>query len=254
MITHYLDLEVETKGIQKDMHFYITNIGKEDIFLRYPWLAAYEPCFIWKEATIGEEALPVIICSINPTIPCLQPTIVQTTLEDLKVCILQQLEEQCSLCTTSTNLRIQAGQSTKAVELPPQYKKFTKVVSEEDSQHFPPSRPWDHMIKLKKDAPDAIDCKVYPMSQMEDTALKEFLRSNCRKGTSVPQSLSMHHHSSLSPRRMENYALYRTIDVSMTTPFAISICFPSYRTHLWTFREHTFIQSWTFKGDTTMYI
>ena len=69
MITHYLDLEVETKGIHKDMHFYITNIGKEDIFLRYPWLAAYEPRFKWKDATIGEEVLPVIICSINPHIP-----------------------------------------------------------------------------------------------------------------------------------------------------------------------------------------
>ena len=46
MITHYLDLEVETKGIRKDMHFYITNIGKEDLFLGYLWLAAYEPRFI----------------------------------------------------------------------------------------------------------------------------------------------------------------------------------------------------------------
>ena len=42
MITHYLDLDVEAKGIHKDMHFYITNFGKEDIFLGYPWLAAYE--------------------------------------------------------------------------------------------------------------------------------------------------------------------------------------------------------------------
>ena len=36
MITHYLNLDVEAKGIHKDMHFYITNISKEDIFLGYP--------------------------------------------------------------------------------------------------------------------------------------------------------------------------------------------------------------------------
>ena len=119
MITHYLDLEVETKGIHKDMHFYITNIGKEDIFLRYPWLAAYEPRFKWKDATIGEEVLPAIICSINPHIPRLWPTIACTSLEDLKACIVQQLEEQSCLCTTSTDLAIQAGQHTKAIELPP---------------------------------------------------------------------------------------------------------------------------------------
>ena len=45
MMTHYLDLDVEAKGIHKDMRFYITNIGREDIFLGYPWLAAYEPRF-----------------------------------------------------------------------------------------------------------------------------------------------------------------------------------------------------------------
>ena len=69
MITHYLDRDAEAKGIHKDMCFYITNIGKEDIFLGYPWLAAYEPRFKWKDATIGEEVLPVIICYINPCIP-----------------------------------------------------------------------------------------------------------------------------------------------------------------------------------------
>src|SRR6201996_4418356 len=101
MITHYLDLEVETKGIHKDMRFYITNIGKEDIFLGYLWLVAYEFCFKWKDTTIGEEALPVVIRSINPTIPQLQPTIVHAALEGLKLRIVQQLEEQCSLQTTS---------------------------------------------------------------------------------------------------------------------------------------------------------
>ena len=146
------------------MRFYITNIGKEDLFLGYPWLAAYEPRFIWKDATIGEEALPVIIRSINPTISRLRPTIAQSTLEELKLHILHQLEEQSTLRTTSTDLAIQAGQYTTKVEIPPQYQRFAKVFSERESQRFPPSRPWDHMIEFKKGTPEAIDCKVYPMS------------------------------------------------------------------------------------------
>ena len=94
MITHYLNLDVEAKGIHKDMHFYIANIGKEDIFLGYPWLAVYEPCFKWRDATIEEEVLPVIIRSINPCIPQPRPVIAKTTLEDFKARIVQQLEEQ----------------------------------------------------------------------------------------------------------------------------------------------------------------
>ena len=124
MITHYLDLDVEAKGIHKDMRFFITNIGKEDIFLGYPWLAAYKPRFKWRDATIGEEVLPVMIRPINPRVPWPRPVIAQATHEGLKARIIQQLEEQCCLCTTATELAIQAGQHTKPVELPPQYQEF----------------------------------------------------------------------------------------------------------------------------------
>ena len=186
MITHYLDLDVETKGIHKDMCFYITNIDKEDIFLRYSWLAAYELHFKWKDATIGEKVLPAIIRSINPHIPWPWPVIAQATLEDLKACIIQQLKEQSCLCTTSTDLAIQAEKHTKAVKLLPQYQKFAKVFSEKESFRFPPSCPWNHMIKFKKGTPDPIDCKVYPMSQKKDEVLWEFLMKQLEKGYICP--------------------------------------------------------------------
>ena len=89
MITHYLDLDVEAKGIHKDMRFYITNIGREDIFLGYPWLAAYKPHFQWKDAAIREEVLPVIIWSINPHVPRPRPVITQATLDNLKASIVR---------------------------------------------------------------------------------------------------------------------------------------------------------------------
>jgi hypothetical protein len=42
-ITHYLDLDIYTKGIHREMRFLITDIGSEDILLGYPWLASFEP-------------------------------------------------------------------------------------------------------------------------------------------------------------------------------------------------------------------
>ena len=165
------------------MRFYITNIEKEDLFLGYPWLAAYEPPFIWRDATIGEEALPVIIRTINPIIPHLRPTITRSALDELKLHILHQLKEQSTLRTTSTDLAIQAGHYKANVKIPPQYRKFAKVFSEEESQRFPPSCPWDHMIEFKKGALEAINCKVYPLSRLEDEALKEFLDEQLMKDT-----------------------------------------------------------------------
>ncbi len=68
-ITHYVDLQVQTRGIHRNMRFLITNIGNEDIVLGYPWLALYEPKFSWKYATIDETALPIVLRSVNPQIP-----------------------------------------------------------------------------------------------------------------------------------------------------------------------------------------
>jgi hypothetical protein len=54
MIMHFLDLKVQTNGITKEMRFLVTDIGHEEILLRYPWLATFEPRFNWRSAIIDE--------------------------------------------------------------------------------------------------------------------------------------------------------------------------------------------------------
>jgi hypothetical protein len=66
--------------------------------------------------------------------------------------------------------------------VPPQYHQHTKVFSKEAAHRFPTSREWDHAIDLKPDAPNTLDCKVYPLSPGEDDALQTFLSENLDKG------------------------------------------------------------------------
>jgi hypothetical protein len=96
-ITHYLDLDVCTKGIHKEMQFLITDIGSEDILLGYPWLASFEPRFSWRHAVINERALPVIISSINPRIIKRQPVIAVALTEEEKHHIVCTLESQSTI-------------------------------------------------------------------------------------------------------------------------------------------------------------
>jgi hypothetical protein len=96
MITHYLNLNVVTKGIHKEMRFLITNIGREEILLGYPWLATFEPKFNWRSATMAPQFMPVIISSINPHIVQSQPTIAATLSEAEKHSIIWQLETECT--------------------------------------------------------------------------------------------------------------------------------------------------------------
>src|SRR6266702_1613848 len=82
LITHYIDLKVQTKGVHRTIRFLVTNIGNKDLVLGYPWLTTFEPQFNWASAVITEKALPVIIRSTNPQIPSKDPIIAGTQTQD----------------------------------------------------------------------------------------------------------------------------------------------------------------------------
>jgi hypothetical protein len=82
----------------------------------------------------------------------------------------------------ATDLAIEAGAEQKEAQLPEEYKEFARLFNDEAADHFPPAREWDHAIDLKPGAPDALDCKVYPMTRDEDTALEKFLDEMVAKG------------------------------------------------------------------------
>jgi hypothetical protein len=182
MITHYLDLNVVTKGIHKEMRFLVTDIGQEEVLLGYPWLATFEPKFDWRSATMEPRFMPVIISSINPRTIQSQPIIASTLTEGTKQSIVRQLETECTIRGVATDLAIQAGEQQTEAELPKEYQEFSRLFSDEAADRFPPSREWDHTIDLKPGAPDALDCKVYPMTRDEDTALEKFLDKMVGKG------------------------------------------------------------------------
>ena len=156
------------------MRFLVSDIGRESLILGYPWLAAFEPRFKWKEGTLNPHYLPITCRSIRPM---RQPEDQQE-----RRAIVIQLEEECTNRTIATKLAIQNKSEPSKVELPAIYKKYASVFNEEEAQRFPPSRPWDHAIDFKSRALDAIDCKVYPMTRTEDDALDEFINEQLAKG------------------------------------------------------------------------
>src|SRR6266702_428497 len=74
-ITHYITLDIQTRGVKKTIQFLVTNIGNKDIILGYPWMAAFEPQFTWKNGVINEKELPIILRSVNPFTPGKDPII-----------------------------------------------------------------------------------------------------------------------------------------------------------------------------------
>jgi hypothetical protein len=107
-----------TKGIHKEMHFLITDIGSKDLLLGYLWLASFEPRFSWRHAVIDKRVLPVVISSVNLQVIQKQPVIATALTEEEKQHIVRTLESQSTIRGVSTELAIQARQNKVAAEVP----------------------------------------------------------------------------------------------------------------------------------------
>jgi hypothetical protein len=57
--------------------------------------------------------------------------------------------------------------------IPEEYRQHTKVFSEEEAKHFPLDHEENMTIKLKPDAPDVINCKIYPLTKEERELLQK---------------------------------------------------------------------------------
>jgi len=88
--------------------------------------------------------------------------------------------------------------------IPGQYFKYRKVFEESASHELPPFRKWDHAIDLKPEAIPENNCKIYPLSPVEQTALNAFLDGMTLMVIFNPQFPPSLLPSSLSRRRMVN--------------------------------------------------
>jgi len=70
----------------------------------------------------------------------------------------------------------------KEMPIPEEYQQHHKVFSDEEAQRFPPEREEDFPIKLRLDAPQKINCKIYPLTPKEDKSLKVYIKENLAKG------------------------------------------------------------------------
>jgi hypothetical protein len=182
LLTEYIDLDVQTKHIHKEMRFLVTDLGGKDIILGYPWLSTFEPQITWHTATINVSALPIVIQTVNPRIERIAPVIARTMSQIEAAEIVQQLLNTTTIRTTATDLAIAARKDAPTITLPLEYQRHTHIFSDEEAQRFPPSRPWDHTINLKPDMPDTINCKVYPLAPARKLALRKWIDEEEAKG------------------------------------------------------------------------
>jgi Reverse transcriptase (RNA-dependent DNA polymerase) len=81
---------------------------------------------------------------------------------------------------------INAEETPENPNIPEPYWQYSRVFSEDASHEFPPSCIWDHTIKLKPNALEALPGKLIPLSQTEQEELHKFIVEHTRQGTIRP--------------------------------------------------------------------
>jgi len=79
--------------------------------------------------------------------------------------------------------------SKQEVTLPEEFKCHMALFSDEEANTFPPGQgEGDHKIELLETAPASFNCKVYPLSKVEQEAEDKFLDENLAKGYIIPSN------------------------------------------------------------------
>lgn len=121
-------------------------------------------------------------------------------------------------------------------KIPHQYRRHLKVFSKAQAKQLPPSRPWDHGIDLKPDAPASLLGKTYPLTQQELEAMNKHIDEQLAKGYIRP-SISLYttpfffikkKDSSLRPiydyRKLNKWTIWNHYPLSLITELIYRLC------------------------------
>ena len=74
------------------------------------------------------------------------------------------------------------AEQPKNVEIPPEFRQYSKVFSDEEAQRLPKYQPWDHKIDLIPGM-EMKKTTVYCLTPIEKVALKEYIEDGLKRGT-----------------------------------------------------------------------
>ena len=180
-ITHYCWLRVIFQGHSWLQKFFIASLGKDSIILGYPFLYVFNPTMNWQKGVLsgGEVSIqmPRYKYRYWDLRKVQQEAIAQVGKPSKGEAIFMRRSIVQDWAREANKNKTTLTEETLLEE----YKRHTKVFSEEESKRFPPERE-DMSIKFKDDAPASINCKVYPLTRAERDLLQKFLATELELG------------------------------------------------------------------------
>jgi len=152
-ITHQVEYNMFFKGHVERVRMDVCNLGKTEVILGMPWLAAHNPEINWKKGEVKMTRCPPI-CGKRK--------------QEEKKKEVKKIEEN-------------EDEETLKKLVPKRFWKWKKVFGKRESERMPVRKAWDHAIELKEGFTPRKG-KVYSLSREEKEEVQAFVENQLQKG------------------------------------------------------------------------
>ena len=182
-IESYCWFKIRHRNKMLRMCFFLTGLGHDRLILGYPFLYTFNPDMDWRAAQLKGGDVCLEMMGFEKA---------QKHVEDcqaaIKKCFSELTEDdevwiQRLMTAQQWAHEAQGRQANNEPHiLPTEYRRHSVVFDEWAATRFLPEHEEELEIELLPGAPKEIDCKVYPLSQVEQDMLRQFLTEEEDKG------------------------------------------------------------------------
>ena len=190
-VTGYVEVMMRIREHKESIKFFVTKLGKRDIFLGYTWLWKHNPEIDWVKKRVDLTCCPSQACGPRDRVVS-TPEQGDLKPHDPDTAVSEEDEDKpkdihALLRATGTKATNIAAASQKREEpLPEWISDYKEIFKMGGFNELPPRRPWDHAIELKEGTGPWTGTRIIPLFSREQEPMKDFLEENLKTGRIRP--------------------------------------------------------------------
>jgi len=181
-VTHEIECNVYFKGHVERMRLDVCDLGRTEVILDMPWLAAHNPTIDWEKGEVKMTRCPPL-CGRNEKIKR-----DKERKEVVRRRETRKMEEEKAISWTADEKEDWGREEEIEIDhwkvermVPERFHQWLKVFRKVELERIPVRKVWDHAIDLKEDF-KASKAKVYPLLRNKRDEVQQFVNEHLRKG------------------------------------------------------------------------
>jgi len=178
LVTHEIEVNVYYQGHVERMRLDVCDLGRTEVILGMPWLAAHNPEINWKTGEVIIMRCPPL-CGKNKE---------KKEKWELEKRRKEKIKEEAAIRWTADKKEdwgkegeMEMGHCKIEGIVPRRFHRWMKVFGKVESERMPVRKVWDHAIDLREEFVPS-KAKVYPLSRNEREEVQNFVNKHLRKG------------------------------------------------------------------------